>query len=196
MQIKTEDRSTAFLGRLRSQTDVSHKRLEALPLSKILVDTQITVVDYSKYLELMHDVVYQMERVIFPILQSYVCDLEERKKAHLILSDLEVLGHQKSTSSDVFDSAAVSNTGFAMGMLYVLEGSTLGGRFILKNISENLGFDATKGASYFAGYGNKTGSAWKNFLAILTAFEADHEAETDIIKGADYAFQAIEKHLS
>lgn len=85
---------------------------------------------------------------------------------------------------------------FAIGIMYVVEGSTLGGRFILKNIQDALGYDETNGASYFAGYGNKTGSHWKKFLKELTDFEKQTNLENEIINGADYGFRIIYEHLS
>lgn len=83
-----------------------------------------------------------------------------------------------------------------MGIMYVVEGSTLGGRFILKNVQENLGYNEEKGASYFSGYGNKTGSFWKKYLNSLTEFESKTNSQEEIIEGADYAFRVIGKHLS
>ena len=192
----TDDRTADFLARLRSQTVIVHKRLESLPISKLLVDPKITISDYTIYLTRMHDVVDSIETEVYPILTGSVPDLTERSKNDLLLADLQTLGINKIETVGVFDFEVIPSPAFAMGMLYVLEGSTLGGRFILKNIEENLGFDAKQGARYFAGYGNKTGSSWKNFLNTLTAFEIQYDAEAALIAGARYAFEAIEKHLS
>lgn len=187
---------TTFLENLRSQTSESHKNLEAIPISKSLVNPAISLHAYSLYLSLMHDVVSDFENDIYPIVKNIIPDISERKKAHFIVTDLIEIGEEKKKMRSFLKNYDQKfSVPFALGMLYVLEGSTLGGRFILKNIQENLGLEE-KGISYFSGYGNKTGSYWKNFLANLTEYEAKNNAEEEIIAGADFAFTIIGKHLS
>lgn len=186
-----------FLDKLRNKTSESHKNLEAIPISKIVVDPSISIENYALYLSLMHDVVSDYEKVIYPIVENVILDISERKKAAFILSDLKFIGKEKESGKPFLNNYDQNySLPFALGMLYVLEGSTLGGRFILKNIQENLGLTEEKGVAYFSGYGNKTGSYWKNFLANFTAYEAINNAEEEIIAGADFAFTAIGKHLS
>jgi heme oxygenase len=195
--LKVDESPTAsFLNNLRIKTAASHKGLEALPISKSVVDPQITIEEYALYLSLMHDVVQNLEEDIYPVLSNLIYDLNDRKKAHLLVEDLKHIGSTKTQIISPFKNASEISVPFAMGIMYVIEGSTLGGRFILKNIQENLGFTEEKGASYFAGYGNKTGSFWKNYLNSLTDFEAQNKSEEEIIAGADYAFRIIGKHLS
>jgi len=191
-----ESATISFLNNLRTKTAESHKELEALPISKSIVDPKITIEEYALYLSLMHDVVQDLEENIYPILSGVISDLNERKKAHLILNDLRNIGIEKKQLSFPLKNASEISVPFAMGMMYVVEGSTLGGRFILKNIQESLNFNEENGASYFSGYGNKTGSFWKNYLNSLTHFETQNNSEEEIIAGADYAFRVIGKHLS
>ena len=190
-----EPTTLTFLDKLRSKTSASHKNLESLPISKSIVNPSITIEDYALYLCLMHDVVKNLEEDIYPILSDVIPDLNERKKAQHIINDLKFTKSEKKQNHSPFDVTKIS-VPFAMGIMYVVEGSTLGGRFIIKNIQESFGFDEENGASYFGGYGNKTGSYWKKFLNALTDFETKNNAEEEIIAGADYAFRAIHKHLS
>lgn len=184
--LKTDESATiSFLNNLRNKTAESHKGLEALPISKLVVDPKITIEEYALYLSLMHDVVQNLEEDIYPILSGLILDLNERKKTKLILEDLKHIGTEKKKTVSPFKNASEISVPFAMGMMYVVEGSTLGGRFILKNIQENLGLNEEKGASYFAGYGNKTGSFWKSYLNTLTDFESENNSEEEIIAGAD-----------
>ncbi|WP_051197540.1 biliverdin-producing heme oxygenase [Flavobacterium soli] len=188
--------SVIFLENLKNKTSVSHKNLESLPISRSIVDPKITIEQYGLYLSLMYDVVKNLEDTIYPIVSNAIPDLEERKKSHLLLNDLKSTPIEKTTHHFPFEDAIKISMPFAMGMVYVVEGSTLGGRFILKNVQEAFDFNEDKGASYFAGYGNKTGSSWKKFLNSLTEFEAKTNSEEEIIAGATYAFEAIHKHLS
>lgn len=190
-----EPTTLTFLDNLRSKTSASHKNLESLPISKSIVNPNITIEEYVLYLSLMHDVVKNVEEEIYPILSSVIPDLNERKKAQHILNDLKFTKNEKKQNHSPFDAKGIS-VPFAMGIMYVVEGSTLGGRFIIKNIQESFGFDEENGASYFGGYGNKTGSFWKRFLNSMNDFEQKTHSEEEIIEGADYAFRTIYKHLS
>lgn len=192
----SEEVATAsFLDNLRSKTAASHTGLEDLPISKIIVDPKITTEDYVLYLNLMHDVVKNLEDNIYPILAPVIDDLDQRKKVPSLVNDILFAKGEIKQYEAPFDTTGIS-TAFAMGLMYVVEGSTLGGRFILKNIQEHLGFNEENGASYFSGYGNKTGSVWKKFLNALTDFESESNSADEIIAGADYAFNAIHKHLA
>ncbi len=47
--------------------------------------------------------------------------------------------------------------------MYVMEGSTLGGRFIAPHVAKLFHLDAGRGNAYFEGYGERTGSMWNEF---------------------------------
>lgn len=185
-----------FLERLRAKTSVAHTNLEQLPVSVSIVNPNVTNDQYVHYLNLMHDVVKQAEEEIFPALTAFVPDLNERNKTSLLENDLKTLGVSKTKSQKPFENADSMSPAFAMGVLYVIEGSSLGGRVILKNIHTALGHTEEEGASYFAGYGNQTGSKWKSFLNALTTYEAQTNNEEEIIAGAEYAFTTIGRHFS
>jgi len=188
----------SFLENLRSTTAQSHTALEALPISASIMDPNVTNEDYSLYLDLMHDVVKDAEENIFPALKDIITDLDERNKSHLLHKDLEKLGVTTKSNTQKPMSASLENTSkaFALGIMYVVEGSSLGGRVILKNINAALGHDIETGASYFGGYAGQTGSYWKNFLGMLTQYEAANNNADEIIAGADYAFKAISRHFT
>jgi len=190
------ENTVTFLDQLRANTADSHKNLESLPVSVSITSPTVTAEAYAHYLQLMHDVIYDTETHIFPLLQNIFPDLEERRKLQLIDEDLTFLNHTKTDSKLPFtENLKTFSVPFAIGILYVVEGSSLGGRFILKNLQSALGYEEN-GVSYFNGYGNKTGSSWKNFLNVLTEYEEKNGDSEAIIAGADFAFQAIHRHFS
>ncbi|RZJ51561.1 MAG: hypothetical protein EOO19_00235 [Chryseobacterium sp.] len=186
--------SSDFLNDLKTQTADSHKKLERLPVSASILSPDMKIEDYIHYLSLMHDVHESTENVIFPLLIDTIDDLEQRKKKQLIEQDLKFLDYNKTISTNVFQ-VTDSSIAFALGILYVIEGSTLGGRFILKNVSTNPKLSGDHGISYFNGYGDKTGSYWKNFLNMLSEYEQNHNCADEIIEGAVYAFDSIYNHF-
>jgi len=186
--------SSDFLTDIKSQTADSHKKLESLSVSASILSPDMKIEDYIHYLSLMHDVHKNTEEVVYPLLSQIIPDLDQRKKKHLIEEDLSFLNHNKTTSSTVFDKTEMS-VPFALGVFYVIEGSSLGGRFILKNIVNNKQLSNDQGVSYFKGYGDKTGSFWKNFLNILAEYEQNNNGADSIIEGAVYAFDSIYNHF-
>lgn len=186
--------SSDFLTDIKSQTADSHKKLESLSVSASILAPDMKIEDYIHYLGLMHDVHKNTEEVVYPLLSQIIPDLDQRKKKHLIEEDLLFLNHNKTTSSTVFDKIEMS-VPFALGVFYVIEGSSLGGRFILKNIVNNKQLSNDQGVSYFKGYGDKTGSFWKNFLNILAEYEQNNNGADSIIEGAVYAFDSIYNHF-
>ena len=55
----------------------------------------------------------------------------------------------------------------ALGALYVVEGSSLGGQVIYREVKRRLGLGAPSGAAFFFGAGPQTGIAWKEFTAMM-----------------------------
>jgi Heme oxygenase len=182
-----------FLNNLRTHTMPAHKSLEEVPLSTRIVESDVTKEEYGRYIELMYPVHADAEQNIYPILSDVVPNVEERKKADHIKKDLEHISLPLTTAHERPLTGKMPNMSqaFALGVMYVIEGSTLGGRVILKNIQPSLQLSEENGASYFAGYKANTGIYWKNFLEALTSYPQNEADEKEIIAGADYAFTAI-----
>lgn len=195
--MNTNTLAETFTERLRNTTALPHKNLESLPLSVAIVSPAVTVQQYGGYLAVMHDVVKDAEDNIYPLLKDVIPNVEARYKAAYMVQDLAVSGiGGKNAFTPVFSVRQNISPAFALGIMYVVEGSSLGGRMILKNIEQALGFNPDNGARYFAGYGNHTGSYWKSFLSSMAKFEEDNACGDEIIAGATFAFNAISKHFT
>ncbi len=186
-----------FLKALKHGTATAHQALEDLPLSLAVIHPSVTKQDYTNYLLHMLAIVAELEQQIFPLIADQIQDVDKRRKLSWIVADLELLESLPpiNSKSRVFPEPAAVSVAFGIGMMYVLEGSTLGGKFIGKNIRQALGYDASNGARYLAGYGADTGSMWKQFLADMVSFEQSGDDGNEIIEGANAAFQGIYHHL-
>ena len=69
----------------------------------------------------------------------------------------------------------ILNTGQLIGLLYTIEGSTLGGQMISKNLSQIHNLTATQGARYFNGYGNNTVIFWDEFCKFVESIQHHDE---------------------
>jgi heme oxygenase (biliverdin-IX-beta and delta-forming) len=186
--------SVDFLDKLKNHTAPAHKKLESLSVSASILSPNMKIDEYCHYLSLMYDVHNNTQEIVFPLLTAVISDLKEREKTQLIHQDLSYLNYTKKNTASVFRNENIT-VPFALGILYVIEGSTLGGRFILKNVETIPGLDQQHGVSYFTGYGNQTGSYWKTFLNLLTAYEEQNNCQNEIIEGAVYAFECIYNHF-
>jgi heme oxygenase len=82
----------------------------------------------------------------------------------------------------------------ALGMLYVLEGSTLGGRFIAGALAARGVTDPD--LAFLDPYGDETGARWRAFLTVLAREIGDSEALiADACRGAVRAFDHAERIL-
>ncbi len=180
-----------FHAALKSATDSKHRALEQLSISRNLADGSITLDDYLSYLRAMHDFVGSVERWALPVVADLLPDAPRRIKAGWLASDL---GRGPDGFTDLFPNAEWSQ-GFALGVFYVLEGSTLGGRYILSRLSQT-GMIPKEKTRFFEGYGNASGAMWKQFLNVLSAYATNQQIHEEIIRGANFAFDTIKKHLA
>ena len=118
--------------------------------------------------------------------------LRERRKLPLLEADLRF--HQVDTGSlQRLDPGLLpqfrEQTGTLLGSMYVVEGSTLGGQLISRELERSSGFYSGLGYSFFRSYGKKVGQQWKAFTAMLETAPA--EEEEAILLGANATFAAF-----
>ena len=83
----------------------------------------------------------------------------------------------------------------ALGGLYVLEGSMLGGVMIKKHLTEKLQNEVVENTKYLTGYGSETGKVWKSFLKILSENAPDVKTENIIIDSAKNTFNLLNQWI-
>ncbi len=110
-------------------------------------------------------------------------EFDARRKVPALERDMATLKAASPVDAPLAPPAGRSE---ALGFLYVLEGSTLGGRVIDKQVrARGL---SPEGLSFFQGYGEATGARWKAFCAVLE--RADDQAAA--ARGARSAFAQME----
>jgi heme oxygenase (biliverdin-IX-beta and delta-forming) len=107
-------------------------------------------------------------------------DFLARPRSALVTEGIRALGHPVSLDRPV--SLRILTRAQALGALYVLEGSSLGGRTILKELKRR---DVSLvGLDFLDPYGNRTGQRWKSFLTIFEREITSGEENADAVKGA------------
>ena len=169
---------TTRMDRLRASTQAQHARIEA---SLPLMSPSLTRETYLSLLEGFFGFHEPLEPALLStvLANDAVFAEDDRRKVPLLLADFCALG---KTAADVealprcADLPCVTSPSRALGVLYVLEGATLGGRFIVRHLRETLALGPTTGAAFFGGYGDRTGSMWKRFcIHVDTSLLLDSE---------------------
>jgi len=202
MDSGVEEKSTdavgnALLPRLRQDTHASHLALE----SRInLMDRVLTAGDYRKLLEAFYGLFSPIEARIGhhqSELAAWVPDIDNRMRTTALTRDLHVLGNTSPQDLPIAPVPECASLADQMGCLYVLEGSTLGGQVISRQIHETLGLTRGHGCEFFYGHGAATGDMWQRFRKAIEAYASARPSEQSaLIHSALRTFQAIDAWMS
>lgn len=179
---------------LRESTQPSHQALEKKMVS--LIRKIRTRQDYVKFLKLMYGYYSALERRV----QEYVSEMEigKRRKAERLLEDISYF---ESTSDPALCSELppIRSHAEALGAMYVMEGSTRGGKIIAQMIEGQAGINGPSGFSFFNAYGEENGRMWEEFKVFLNR-PFDEMEKLNLILTANRTFITfynwIDKHAA
>lgn len=109
----------------------------------------------------------------------------ERRKNGRVCEELSALGLDAPAADGGAAFPALSDFSAAVGCLYVLEGSTLGGVLIARVVRERLDWEST----FYGGYGRRTAEMWRAFASAANACAATLNVTT-LVPAAQATFEA------
>jgi heme oxygenase len=170
-----------LLSRLKTETAECHARLEnALDLMRPEWPRE----DYVALLESFYGYIAPWENSAAAAMPVSLREFfEGRRKAALLASDLTFLTGDNARASAVTKVErlpAMDRIGRVFGCMYVMEGSTLGGRFIAPHVATLFGLQSGRGNAYFEGYGLRTGSMWSAFRETARANVPPEQADVAV----------------
>jgi len=83
-----------------------------------------------------------------------------------------------------------------LGALYVVEGSTLGGRALAIRLDGICGVGVTEGRRFFQGRGGDTGEAWTGILQRLNNCDDDETTHAAVVDAALETFACFERWMT
>ena len=189
-----------ILASLRTETASLHERVEhAVALPARLRSEASYAELLTRFYGLCAPLEEELQRaaVVASIAPELVgLDLGSCRRASRIVDDLRVLGWNDAAIAAIprlEELPPLNDAASVYGCLYVLEGSTLGGQVISREVELRLGFTPQHGCSFFAGYGEQTRTMWTSFCRQLTAFaEANPTAHDEIVAAAAETFACFE----
>jgi heme oxygenase (biliverdin-IX-beta and delta-forming) len=178
---------------LRTQTACLHEQIEVL---LGLPGAIQTLDDYRRWLSWFLGLYEPLEQSLarFSAWGDHGLILPVPNHSARLAADLQAIG---------IDPAGVSRTpstllpplptfAHALGALYVLEGSALGGRVILRDIEARIGQQITGATQFFGCRGAAVGQTWQAFKTALDTFGYESpDLGPYVVSGAESVFRAI-----
>jgi len=153
---------------IKEATKASHQALEGTVVRALKAIR--SEADYAGILKKFYAYFQAVEQAIAPhITPDVLPDYAERRNSRYLRADIEALGGDLAQLPHA-EAPQVNNSLEAMSALYVLEGSIMGGAYIVKMLAS---YGLTKGTSFFCGYGEESGSMWAIFTDALNRVGAD-----------------------
>ncbi|MCP3391601.1 biliverdin-producing heme oxygenase [Bradyrhizobium sp. CCGB12] len=168
--------------RLRDATAAAHRELDAQ-----LSSFDLTVMaGYRRFLQASAGALLPLEAALVEAgVARMFPDWPERSRSAAIAADLARLG---SAAQPTVSVPPLTSSGM-LGTMYVLEGSRLGAKFLLKEVADLADPRIAEATSYLGhGAGKRL---WQSFLWKLQSEEACDENQ--VIEAAHAAFAAFER---
>jgi heme oxygenase len=185
--------SSAVLHLLRKETRPFHDEVEQNSFNLALTSGTPTITDTAQFLAKMYGFVQPYEAQLRAHATAFGPEwqLNQRYRAPLILEDLSRLGY--AGTPPLCPALPPLNTrAQLLGAMYVLEGSTLGGQVIARQL-DKAGIAAH---AFFTGRAERTGPLWKVFCQLLSSDTAVNEAPAAVVASAILTFQSLSAWLN
>ena len=187
--------SADVLHRLRTATAEDHERVEA---ALDLVSPALSLARLTRAMTALHGFWAAAEEGLAGWAASNPSDAARldwprRRLADLYAADLQALGAPVDAARPVLPD--VRDTDEALGRMYVLEGATLGGRFIDRHLA-TLPALAGVPLRAFSPYREETGAKWRAYRGAARAHTAGGGDADRVVRAACATFAALARWVS
>jgi heme oxygenase len=183
-----------FTDTIKIATLENHQQVEKLLVGKMknIRSTE----DYVELLKMFYSYFSGLEQIIKPFISGdHLSDYEQRRKSEAIAYDIKILGGSVSAFANTDQLPIINNNLQAFGALYVMEGSTLGGKIIAGVLQKHLKFNDDEGLSFFTGYGENSMQMWETFKQALNTIVKSDEDEVEVVYAANETFIKFKQWL-
>lgn len=158
-----------------------------------ILDADADEATYRRFLARMYGFHARIERAFADHagLAAAGFDPVARTKRRWLVADLGALAVDASTLPTCSELPVLADLPRALGAAYVVEGSTLGGRFILSRMRAQLGHLSGTATRFLEGYRDETGPMWRRFDELATRALVDDVDVHAAVEGAREVFSAL-----
>ena len=178
---------------LRERTKEAHQSLEAIVVRRIK-----TMQDKKEYTALLHKFYgfhYPLEQAFDLFLSDdIVPSYSLRRRAGMILDDLNHLGEANTGIPLATDLPVIDSLAKALGVFYVLEGSTQGGTIVANLLMKQAGLTPAS-TSFFRAYGDDK-TLWHSFREKLDSYPAGSGFSDEVVAAANDTFTRLKNWMT
>ena len=169
---------------LKEQTHVAHQKAEGIIIRRIkAIHSEADYIDVLKGFYAYFSRVE--EKMADFITEEILPDLQDRRDSSYIQADIESLGG--SIDDLPIAVAPEINTAVeALSAMYVLEGSIMGGPYIVKMLEKR---GITNGFSFFNGYGSDSKTMFDKFASVLNSYGESLDDPSHAVAVANETFK-------
>lgn len=176
----------AILQRLRDETRPAHDALEQNDFNQRLLAGTVSEEATAHFLAKLYGFLQPYEAQVARHAFSAEWEIDQRQRAHLILQDLTPANGPAPTLPVCPKMPPLATWPQLLGAMYVVEGSTLGGQVIARQLAK-AGIPLR---TYFSGYAERTGPMWKAFCHLLTQAAAETDQD-ELVQSASRTFNTL-----
>lgn len=198
MQVATPTRvNHPLLEELKAQTRVQHDQIERTPLMARLFAPGYGAAQHRALLLAKLGYYRPLETALRPF-APVIPQFPARLKAAALEQDCREMGIEQCALDALPQCSAVptiDSDAHALGVMYVLEGSTLGGLVILRQLRSALPEHLKH--HFYGGYGQNTMAFWSLFRTALMQFAQAQPAQwNQVIASAQTTFSTLDQWLT
>lgn len=181
---------TDLLSRVRQESRNQHQQLESLlPFNEAL-----TLERYRELLIGFWGLFDPLEKALEAADIPDELDVRARHRSPLLLQDLVAVGTSAERMASLprcENIPALNTKAKALGCMYVLEGSRLGGQYVSKLIKERLGLTEHSGCAFFSSDGAEVSNIWRKFCEVAREQTVTPEQQEEFIAAAKCTFSTF-----
>lgn len=185
---------------LREGTRAAHQAIESNPAMAVLLRDDCTLYHYTHTLAAILGWMAPLEQRLRRDAFRHPAPVATpgRYRTPRLLADLRALGQSEAWIQQLPWATELPDTTDSsqrLGVLYVIEGSSLGGTLITRTLRQRLGAAVDHALAYFDCYDGEAGRAWARFKESVDALD---DAVIDIgkaVAGAKLCFHSLDQWL-
>ena len=184
---KESMRGLSVLQELRCATSEAHQRLHHHPLTYQLTSPNLTETQYIDVLKAFYGFYKPCEQSVSAYAKS------RASRALWLEQDLTYFACPVQAIDLCVELPVLRSEQNILGYLYVIEGSSLGSRIIMRCLQNSLSLTAHTGARFFSAYSGKTAEHWRHMQQLLASQSSFHHHT--IVQSACDVFRTLESWL-
>lgn len=172
---------------IKKATKRAHQLLEAVVVRQLKAIRSEN--DYAHLLNKFYGFFHPAERLLDNFLNDTNVPLyQQRRRSSSILDDLREIGSTGKEMALATSLPGIDNEHKALGVFYVLEGSTQGGTIIANMLVKQLGMPSNA-VHFFNAYKEKEKTMWQSFRERLDEVPVGSKEAEEIMQAANEAFE-------